>query len=189
MKKIQFIILVALLGFSNLSVAQKYITKTGDVIFYSDTPLETIEAKNNQVNCALNAETGDFVFKILIKSFEFEQALMQEHFNENYMESSIYPNSTFKGKVINMDEIDLASPGSVDIQVKGDLSIHGITKEIETEGTFIISENNIQGKAVFDIAPEDYNIKIPSAIAQNIAEVVEITVNIDLNKYEQVAKK
>ena len=92
--------------------AQKYMTKNGNIKFYSETPMETIEATNNQVNAALDTQTGDLVFKVLIKSFQFEKALMQEHFNENYMESDKMPNSTFKGKVTNLSAIDFTKEGT-----------------------------------------------------------------------------
>ena len=96
---------IAILIFITLGMsgnAQKYITKNGYIKFYSETPIETIEAHNRQVNSALDRETGDFVFKVLMRSFEFEKALMQEHFNENYVESENFPNATFKGKVTNL---------------------------------------------------------------------------------------
>ena len=105
MKKIKLLsivfILVASAGYS-----QKYITKNGYIKFYSETPMETIEAHNRQVNSALDISTGDFVFKVLIKSFEFEKALMQEHFNENYMESDKFPDATFTGKITNLSSIN-----------------------------------------------------------------------------------
>ena len=91
--------------------AQKYITKNGKINFYSDAPMEKIEAKNNEVKAALDASTGDIVFQVLITSFEFKQALMQEHFNENYMESPKFPNSTFKGKINNLKDINFSKNG------------------------------------------------------------------------------
>ena len=90
-----FGLLISLPAFS-----QKYLTKNGSIRFYSETPMETIQADNKQVNSALDVQTGDFVFKVLIKSFLFEKALMQEHFNENYMESDKMPDATFTGKIL-----------------------------------------------------------------------------------------
>ena len=123
--------------------AQRYITKNGHIKFYSETPMETIEANNQQVNSALDISTGDFVFKVLMKSFEFEKALMQEHFNENYVESDKYPNSTFKGKVLNITDYDFKSNNSYDVIVEGDLSMHGVTKKITEKGTLTVSDNGI----------------------------------------------
>ena len=111
MKKITLILFV-FLAIAIQSNAQKYITKNGNITFYSDGSLEKIEARNNQVNSALNTETGDFVFKVLMKSFVFEKALMQEHFNENYVESDKFPNAMFKGKVTNIKDITFSTSGT-----------------------------------------------------------------------------
>ncbi len=165
--------------------AQRYITKNGHIKFYSETPMETIEAFNKQVNSALDIETGDFVFKVLMKSFEFEKALMQEHFNENYVESDKYPNSTFKGKVLNIADYDFKSNNSYDVVVEGDLSMHGVTKKVTEKGTLTVSNNGIEGKAVFIVKPEDYKIKIPKTVVDNIAEELEVTVEVKLEEYKK----
>jgi hypothetical protein len=164
---------------------QNYVTKTGHIKFYSETPIEAIEAHNNSVNSALNPETGDFVFKLLIKSFEFEKALMQEHFNENYMESDQYPNAMFKGAVLNTDAIDFSKEGTYEAIVKGDLSIHGVTKTVEEKGTFIVKDGAIQGKSVFSIKLEDYEIKVPGAVKKQISESIEITVEVMLEEVKK----
>ncbi len=160
---------------------QKFITKNGHIRFYSKTPMETIEAHNRQVNCALNVETGDFVFKILMKSFEFEKALMQEHFNENYVESDKYPNAIFKGKITNMEAIDFSKNGKYKATVKGSLIIHGVAKKIVEEGTFTVKDEKVQGYSVFEIKPEDFNINIPNIVVGKIADEMEITVDVNLN--------
>jgi polyisoprenoid-binding protein YceI len=163
--------------------AQKYMTKNGNIKFYSETPLETIEAKNSQVNAALDTQTGDLVFKVLIKSFQFEKALMQEHFNENYLESDKFPNSTFQGKVINLSAVDFSKEGSYEATIEGDLTIHGVTKKISEKGTFTVkSGDKIHGISKFNVKPADYDIKIPGAVVKNIAEVLEVTVDIELSK-------
>ena len=160
--------------------AQKYLTKNGKISFFSDAPAEKIEAHNNQVNTALDVTTGEFVFKVLIKSFEFENALMQEHFNENYMESGKFPNSTFKGKVTNLSEIDFTKNGTYKTVVEGDLMIHGVTKKIKQSGFFEVKDGKIIANSKFSIALKDYDIKIPNTVLLNIAENVEITVNVSL---------
>ncbi len=179
------IIALLFIGIISLSSAnaQKYMTKTGHIKFYSETPIETIEADNNQVNAALDSQTGDFVFKVLIKSFQFEKALMQEHFNENYMESDKFPNSTFQGKVTNLSDVNFAKEGSYDVTIEGDLTIHGVTKKISEKGTFTVKAGDkIEGKSKFNVKPADYDIKIPGAVVKNIAETLEVTVNIELAK-------
>lgn len=164
--------------------AQKYITKNGHIKFFSSAPLEDIEANNHQVNSALDIKTGDFVFKVLMKAFEFEKALMQEHFNENYVESHKFPNASFVGKVMNLDEIDFTKDGTYNAIVEGDLTIHGVTKQVKEEGTFTVKDGQISGKAIFNVKVADYEIKIPKNLAKNIAEVVEVTVDVKLDKYK-----
>lgn len=189
MKKTIFITFITVFGLSLMSHAQKYLTKTGHIRFYSEAPLENIEAHNNQVNSAFDANSGDFVFKLLMKSFEFEKALMEEHFNENYVHSNEFPNATFVGKVTNLEEIDFGKEGDQAVTVKGELSIHGKTNEVETHGIFKTGQNTINGLATFTILLEDYDVKIPSAVAQNISESIEITVNVELKKLESITKK
>lgn len=162
--------------------AQNYVTRTGYIRFYSEAPLENIEAVNRQVNSALNVSNGDFVFRVLMRSFNFEKALMQEHFNENYVESHKYPNASFQGKIANFDEIDLTVPGTYDVIVEGDLTIKDATNKISEAGTLVVKPDEIAGKSVFTIKLADYNISIPSAVSRNIAEEIEITVDVELKK-------
>ncbi len=174
------LILIAILFFAFNSEAQKYITKTGKIVFFSDGPLEKIEAKNNKVNSALDTKSGMFVFKVLMKSFVFEKALMQEHFNENYVESDKYPLSVFKGKITNIKDIDFTKEGSYNAEVEGSLTIHGKTNPVNANGKFIVSANNVNGKSSFTIRLADYNIEIPGVVAGKIAEEILISVDIDL---------
>ncbi len=183
MKNLILVTSVVLLSTISLA-AQQYITKNGRISFYSDGPLEKIEAHNSQVNSALNTETGAIVFKVLMKSFIFEKALMQEHFNENYVESDKYPNSTLKGKVTNVNEIDFEKEGAHEATIEGDLTIHGITKKVKEKGTFTVSKNSIHGKSTFLVKLDDYDISIPGAVNGKIAEEIEITVDIKLKPYK-----
>lgn len=178
--KIKLIAITVMMMLTSTAFAQKYITKNGDISFYSSTPVEDIEAHNNQVNAALDAQTGDFVFKVLIKSFKFEKALMQEHFNENYMESHKYPNATFKGKVVNLDDIDFSKPGKYEAKIEGDLTIHGVTKNIKETGTFEVKKGEIHGTSKFAARVADYDIKIPNTVINNISEEIEVTVDLKL---------
>lgn len=162
--------------------AQRYITKNGHISFFSKAPLEDIEAHNRQVNAAYDASKGDIVFKILMKSFEFEKALMQEHFNENYVESHKFPNATFTGTVTNFKEIDVSKNGTYRAVVEGELTIRGITKPVKETGTFEVSGDEINGKCVFNIRLADFNVTIPKAVASNISENIEIRVDAKMKK-------
>lgn len=162
--------------------AQKYICKTGYVKFYSHTAIEDIEAINNQAASILDAATGDFQVSLLVRSFSFKKELMQEHFNENYMESDLYPKSTFKGKIVNLDKINFQQDGTYEAEVEGDLTIHGVTKRVTTKGQIIIAKGLPSAKAVFKVLTADYNIKIPDLVKDNIAKEIEITVNLEYQK-------
>ncbi len=162
--------------------AQKYMTKTGHIRFFSSTPMEDIEAHNRQVNAALDAQSGDLVFKALMKSFQFEKALMQEHFNENYVESDKYPNATFKGKVTNLDKVDLTKNGKYEVTIEGDLTIKDATRKISEKGTLEVNGDKVRGQSTFYVQVADYNIKIPNTVANNIAKSIRVDVDVNLEK-------
>jgi len=181
MKKLILIILgTACVSFA--ANAQIYGTKTGHIKFYSDGLIEKIEAHNKQVNAALDVTSGNLVFQVLMKSFEFAKALMQEHFNENYVESDKFPNATFVGKVTNISDIRVGKDGIYDAMVEGKLTIHGITQVVKEKGSFESKEGKLLGKAKFNILLSDYNIKIPGAVTKNISNTIEITVDLVLEK-------
>jgi polyisoprenoid-binding protein YceI len=163
--------------------AQRFITKTGHIKFHSDSPLEKIEANNRQVKAIIDITTGDFIFTVLMKSFEFEKALMQEHFNENYVESDKFPNATFLGKVTNIKDVDVTKDGTYDATVEGKLTIHGVTRFVKEQGTFEVKSNKINGKAKFNLLLGDYGIKVPGAVTNNISKTIEITVEVALDKF------
>ena len=162
------------------AVAQKYFTKTGEISFYSKAPLENIEAHSKTAVAVLDTESGNLEFSVLIKSFQFEKALMQEHFNENYMESHKFPKAIFKGKIEDFQKVDLTKNGNHTVKVSGQLTIHGVTKDISTEGNIVLKNDEIQCKAEFYVAVADYNIVIPSVVRDNIAKNVKIKVNANL---------
>ncbi len=163
--------------------AQRYITKTGHIKFYSDSPLEKIEAHNRQVKAIIDVATGDFIFTVLMKSFEFPKALMQEHFNENYVESDKFPNATFLGKVTNIKDLNVAKEGTYEVTVEGKLTIHGVTRFVKEQGTFEVQSNKLNGKAKFNLFLADYGIKVPGAVTNNISKTIEITVEVALDKF------
>ena len=160
--------------------AQRLFTKSGKIEFFSNAPLEDIEAKNKSVSAALDTKTGALQFLVLMKGFEFKKALMQEHFNEDYVESDKYPKAEFKGSITNNSEIDYAKPGTYTAKVSGKLTIHGVTKDVATTATLSVGSNQVEAKSVFNVLLSDYNIKIPAVVKDNISKTIRITVNTTL---------
>jgi polyisoprenoid-binding protein YceI len=165
---------------------QKFMTKNGYIGFFSHTPMEDIKADNNQVAAVLDISTGEMVFQVLIKSFHFEKALMEEHFNENYMESDKFPKSTFRGRITNLSSVDFTKPGKYDVTVEGDLNMHDVTNKISVKGTIEVVQGGVAASSKFNIIPEDYKISIPGIVRDNIAKTLEVTVTI---KYAPVVSK
>jgi polyisoprenoid-binding protein YceI len=120
-----------------------------------------------------------------MKSFQFEKALMQEHFNENYVESDKFPNASFAGKVLNIKEVNFGKNGIYNATIEGDLTIKGVTKKVTEKGTFEVKDGKINGKSTFNVLLADYNIKIPNTVANNISKTIQIDVDVNL---EQLAK-
>lgn len=179
MKKSFAILLLLLLGFAAGAPAQtKYLCKNGHIRFYSHSPLEDIEAHNNEAASLLNSGTGEIVFQLLIKSFKFKRALMEEHFNENYMESSRYPRSEFKGKILNLSAISFDKPGVYSAEVEGNLTIHNRTNKIRQEGTIEVRDGRLHLQSVFDAVPQDYGIEIPDLVRDKIGKKMQVTVDM-----------
>lgn len=167
--------------FSLSASAQTYITRNGRITFFSKAPVENIEANNNEVTSILDTRKGEFAFSALIKSFKFSKALMEEHFNENYLESNTFPKANFKGTITDLSKVHFSSDGTYPVTVKGDLTIHGVTKNIEVPGTITVSQGKISASSKFSVKVKDYNIKIPNTVVNNISEMINITVDC---KYE-----
>jgi polyisoprenoid-binding protein YceI len=165
--------------------AQKFYTKNGNASFFSKAPLENIEATNAQVMSVLNTTNGEIQFSVLIKAFRFKKALMEEHFNENYMESKKYPKAIFKGSIKDHEKIILTSNGSYPVSVSGHMTIHGVTEKVSTEGMVSVKNGICSASAKFTIKPKDYNISIPKIVRKNIAEKIDITIACS---YDQTLK-
>jgi polyisoprenoid-binding protein YceI len=176
-KKSTAIALFAMVLVNNCIVAQKFFTKTGNVSFNSTATLEKIEATNKSANCVFDAATTKMEWGVLVKGFQFEKALMQEHFNENYMESTKFPKATFKGTVSGFDP---KKSGTQSVKVTGDLTMHGVTKPLATTGTMTVKDGNIVVDAVFSVALADYKIDIPAVVKDQIAKTVKIKVSTSL---------
>jgi polyisoprenoid-binding protein YceI len=162
--------------------AQKYITRTGKVTFFSSTPVENIEAFNNEVASVVDAKTGDVVFQVPVKSFKFEKALMQDHFNENYMESDKYPKAEFKGKIADLSGVNFTKDGTYNVKTNGKLTIHGVTKDVSIPGTITVKGNSITTSSKFNVATADYNINVPKVVEGKSAQQREVTVSTVLNQ-------
>lgn len=182
MKRI--ILMAFLLGIVCAANAQKYLTKNGYIGFYSHTPMEDIKADNNQVVGALDISSGEMVFQALIKSFHFDRALMEEHFNENYLESDKFPKSVFKGKITNLASVDFSKNGTYDVTVDGDLTIHDVTDKISTKGTIEVIDGGIKASSKFNIVPEDYKINIPGVAREKIDKDIAVTVTMKYTPLE-----
>jgi polyisoprenoid-binding protein YceI len=180
MKKL--LVLVGLLAGLSGVQAQKYFTRTGNISFFSSTSIEDIEAHNKTVTAIFDSQTGVIQFAVTMKSFHFEKALMQEHFNENYVESDKFPKGTFKGTIENVDAVDFSKDGTYTVTVKGKLTIHGVTKEISTETTFVVKGAAIVGDAKIKVNPEDYDIEIPGVVREKIAKELEVTIQMDFKE-------
>src|SRR5207248_2406580 len=129
-----------------------YLTRTGHIWFYNKPETagtEEVEGHNRQVSSALNTATGKVMFSMLIKSFEFKKALMQEHFNEKYMESDKFPKSTFDGTIDNFDKGMMHKDGTYKVTASGKLTIHGTTKEVKLPAALTIKGNTINAKSDF----------------------------------------
>ena len=175
--KFRIISLVASIAFMHTIQAQNYFTKNGQISFFSKSPLENITAANNQVVSVLNSATGDIKFSVIIKGFQFKKALMQEHFNENYMESEKYPKASFSGTVTDISKVDFSKNGDYRVTVSGDLTIHGVTKKITSPATIVVNAGKLNSNAVFNVLLADYNISVPKVVENNISKTIEVKVN------------
>ena len=153
--------------------SQQYIANDGEITFFSYAPIEDIKAVNKKVSAAFDISNNDIVFQLYISDFNFRKKLMQTHFNENYLESDIFPKANFVGKVFALEE-DSAI-------VRGLLTIHGVSKEIEANGMFIKNNNSIKISSEFNVKLEDYNVSIPTIVMYKIAEEILVNVEIKLN--------
>ncbi len=159
---------------------QLYMAQNGEVSFFSKTPLEDIDALNKQVGSIINTDNNEVAVQMRVTSFVFPNKLMQEHFNENYLESDKFPSATFKGKI--REVVDLNIPGTYTVTASGTASIHGITRPIELKGSIISTGNQLTLNCQFDIKLVDYKIDIPRIVFAKIAEVIRVSSKINYVK-------
>ena len=154
----------------------RYFTKTGKITLYSNAPLETIEALNRTAAAVLDTKSGAVQVAVLMRGFEFKKALMQEHFNENYVESNKYPKSEFRGSVVNNGDIHYTQNGTYKATVKGQLTLHGVTKPVEAPVIFTVQNGRITAVSTFSVLLSDYKISIPSLVKDKINNKVSVTI-------------
>ena len=187
-KRMKIIILFLFLVINNVAHAQqKLYTKNGSITFTSKAPIQTIEAVNNKVLSVWETATGNIEFSLLIKGFQFPKALMQEHFNENYLESDKFPKATFKGVLENSKNIVFTSDNVQNVKVNGVLTMHGISKPIAIPATIRIKNGEVSAVSNFVISLDDYSIKIPSVVSESINK--KITIQINIPSYKSLITK
>jgi hypothetical protein len=176
-------LLLVFLFLTASTFAQKYYTKTGLTKFKASVEaFEPVEANNNSTSAILNIETGDIAALLFVKAFNFRVALMQEHFNENYMDSNTFPKATFYGKIEDFKLSEISD--STEYTITGTLTVRGVKKEVTTTGKFTKQGDTLRLQASFGVKPEDFKIKIPKIVSKKIAGIINISLD-----YELIEKK
>lgn len=174
------ITLLLLLSFSLLQAQEKMITKSGKITFEASVPsFEEVKATNESSSCVLNTATGEIAALALMKGFRFKIALMEEHFNENYVESDQYPKATFKG-IIEKFNLSILDKTAKNFIMKGKLELHGKSKDVYIRAKIKKTENGIEIKANFSVNADDYAIEIPSIVSKKVSKKVNINLKFIL---------
>lgn len=181
MKTIQILIL-AVIAFAFTTADKSYLCKNGHVEFSSSTPMEKIYAETEQAVSKINAGTGAVEFGILVKSFKFKNALMEEHFNENYIESVKFPKASFKGKISNLSAINFDKDGEYACTMEGEMNIHGVAKQMKVNGKVKVAGSKLTAIADFKVTPQEFGIKIPDLVKDKIAKEISVSVNFNYNQ-------
>lgn len=175
-----FILILALSHFYTPTYAQNsFNTKDAKISLFSSTPLQDIKAQSNQGYSVIIPKSQQIVFQLAITSLVFPRPLMQEHFNENYMESDKYPNALFKGTIV--EAIDFTKDGQYTVTVKGTLTLHGVAQERSITGKIEIMNGKPKISSNFDVLCANHKIKIPSLVFKKIAEKININVIANYN--------
>ncbi|WP_298761831.1 YceI family protein [uncultured Psychroserpens sp.] len=187
MNKTLLLILIAFINYpshfpNKKDYKEEYIERQGEVSFFSYTPVENIQATNNQALSIFDTKTNEVAVRILMRAFVFKKSLMHEHFNESYIESDLYPEATFSGKIIDFD------PSIETMQtriIKGDFTLKDVTKSVDIKATISIVDGNYIIKGGLDILIDDYNIKVPALLSPNISKKIEVTFNFKYSQHEK----
>ena len=180
MKKYFFLAAIALMPL--FSTAQVYKTSAGKISFVSKTSIEEFSADNSQVQAGIDAGQNKVQFRVPVNGFVFKSALMQKHFQENYMETSQFQYSNFVGKLSNLTAVNFAQNGVYPVEAIGKLTMHGVTKDITVPGKVVVKDGAVTLKANFKIKCSDYQIKIPAASAPSVSDDIAIAVDCALAK-------
>ena len=185
MKRLNMVLIAVIIA--GTSFGQKYFTKNCKINFDATSPNspEKVEGVNRTVTCVVDTKTGNIQFAALIKGFEFEKALMQEHFNENYVESDKFPKAEFKGLIDANNGINFSKDGTYVVRVTGKLIIHGVTRDVETNGKIVVQNGRVNAFADFNIFLSDYNISIPGLVADKVSKTARITVACQLELFKE----
>lgn len=163
--------------------AQDYITRSGNVSFFSHTAMEDIKALNTEAVSVLNSTTGDVEFKVAIKSFHFAKFAMEEHFNdENYMESDKFSKASFKGKITNISDVNFGKSGTYNVSVTGNLTLKDVTKSITVPGTLTIKDGKVIAETTFKVKRKEYNVIGQSFAQSKISDDIEISIDCQYDK-------
>ena len=161
---------------------KRYFTRNAGIHFSAGTAMEDIDAVNNSATSVIDLTTGQIEFAVLIKGFEFKRALMEDHFNENYLESDKYPKATFKGKLTNLENVNITKDGEYPIRIRGLLDLHGVKKEIESDGLLKVRGSQISASSQLNVLLSDYNISVPKLVQDKISKLVSVKIDCNYNE-------
>jgi polyisoprenoid-binding protein YceI len=183
MRKLFLLLFLCAAQFTLFAQNSIYSTTSGEINFFSKAPLEDIDAKNNQAVSLLNTSNNEIVVRVPMRGFQFRNKLMQEHFNENYMESERFTHATFKGKV--NETIDYQKAGTYDVSATGILNIHGVNQKRTLKGKLTISDNAMSLITNFNVMLVDHKIKVPTLVFNKIAETIAVSTTFNYSPYKK----
>lgn len=178
----QSLLLLSSLALPLSASAQRLFSRNAKVSFdaTSQSSPERIDATNKSGTLVIDIASGRVESAVLISNFIFEKALMQEHFNENYMESSKYPKATFKGKIEDPGKVNFGQDGSYSPTLVGDLTVHGVTKQVKVPATILVKGGKVTATTSFNVPLSDHGINIPGVVADKVAKVAKISIDTSL---------
>jgi len=161
--------------------AQKKTTTSASVNFDATTSIDALpKAENKTAVAALDTKTGSVAFEVVIKNFSFTNPMIQEHFNSaGWMDSDQFPTATFKGKITDLNKVNFSKDGTYNVDVEGDLTIHGVTKATKTKAVITVNGKKINSKSDFSIKLEDYKVEGKAIAAGKVAKEPTISVSAD----------